>query len=210
MTELTITGASITFDPAQLPNGSPGPAGPQGPQGIQGPPGPTGSTGPTGPQGPQGPAGSGGVPLIYESDKELYPTLGGTNGSTYAFWSAYWITVPGLQPGDVVHLNGQAEVTDPYGQPWMITGYFSTVAGNGTNDPPRIGFPPAGEDMGLAQGEGGQCHKVVRCSTYVTGLTGDTVFNLILCCASTDYQSGQGLTLMQGYGGIQAVVFKAE
>lgn len=178
--------------------------------GPVGPPGPTGSSGPAGSPGPPGPTGASLLPSIYSSSTELVEDIIGTVGlNPEVYYSAYSVEVEGLEPSSVVHLTARAEVTNPWGFPVMIGSFFAEGTVDGQGSAAVIGFPPSGDDLGLAVGGSGECHKTCVLDCWVTGFSGATTFSFVLYCASTDFVQGTNnwLVLSAGCGGIQATVF---
>lgn len=191
-------------------NSSSFPVGPPGPPGASGSPGETGPPGPAGSPGPQGPPGASTPPAIYSGSTELVSDIIGTVGtSAEIFYSAYSVEVENLETTNVVHLAARAEVTNPWGFPVMVGSFFSNEVVSGGSEPNVVGFPPAADDFGLAQGGSGQCHKTCVLDNWVTGLSGTVTFSFVLYCASSDFVEGTNnwLELSAGCGGIQATVF---
>ena len=142
------------------------------------------------------------TPTIYQSNVENVQDIPFNNGVPYLFWSPYTVTVPNLQPTDVIHITTRAEVTNPNNYLVMVGWFLSNTQIYGsTYNPPVVGMPPVTQDIGVG-------HFVPAIDEWVTGYSGTVQFSLIVYAASSYAPSyGSYLVLERGYGLIQAAVF---
>jgi hypothetical protein len=147
------------------------------------------------------------TPILYSSNIECIKDVimtGMTAGviEPYTYWTTYGVEVPNLSPTDVLHLNAQAEVTNPWQFNVQVDGAFANGTTYGGNTFNLVGLPICGQNLVPAMH-----HMVVP---RVTGLTGTVFFSLVLEAASDHMTPTQNyLVLEKGCGGIQVTVFKS-
>jgi hypothetical protein len=150
-------------------------------------------------------------PLLYSSNIECIKhvimtgeTAAGVN-EHYTYWTAYGVEVSNLSPTDVLHLNAQAEVTNPWQFNVQVDGAFANGSTYGGNTFNLVGLPNIGQNL-----TPDMHHMVVARQAWVTGLTGTVFFSFVLEAASTDMTATQNyLVLENGHGAIQVAVFKS-
>jgi hypothetical protein len=150
-------------------------------------------------------------PMLYSSNIEciIHVIMTGETDAgviePYTYWSAYGVQVSNLSPTDVLHLNAQAEVTNPWQFNVQVDGAFANGSTYGGNTFNLVGLPNIGQNLTPAMH-----HMVVARQAWVTGLTGTVFFSFVLEAASTDMTASQNsLVLEKGDGGIQVAVFKS-
>lgn len=132
---------------------------------------------------------------VYSSRQEMLSTLPLTADSPYNWASVYAVTIPNLQPTDVVQCVAQAEVTDSLGFPVMVD---RTIAIGTTNQAyPNAVVPPNGQNV-----TPDIHHMSADLSMIDTGRSGSVTYSLVLAAASTRAEMGDALTVEQGYGGL--------
>jgi len=150
------------------------------------------------------------TPILYSNNIECIEDViitGMTAGviEPYTYWTAYGVEVPNLSPTDVLHLNAQAEVTNPWQFNVQVDGAFANGTTYGGNTFNLVGLPICGQNLVPAMH-----HMVVPRQAWVTGLTGTVFFSLVLEAASDHMTPTQNyLVLEKGCGGIQVTVFKS-
>jgi hypothetical protein len=117
----------------------------------------------------------------------------------------YWTAVSNLSPTDVLQLNAQAEVTNPWQFNVQVDGAFANGSTYGGKTFNLVGLPNIGQNL-----TPDMHHMVVARQTWVTGLTGTVFFSFVLEAASSDKTAAQNyLVLENGRGAIQVAVFKS-
>jgi hypothetical protein len=150
------------------------------------------------------------TPILYSSNIECIEDVimtGMTAGviEPYTYWTTYGVEVPNLSPNDVLHLNAQAEVTNPWQFNVQVDGAFANGSTYGGNTFNLVGLPNCGQNLVPAMH-----HMVVARQAWVTGLTGTVFFSFVLEAASDHMTSIQNyLVLEKGCGGIQVAAFKS-
>ena len=150
------------------------------------------------------------TPILYSSNIECIEDVimtGMTAGviEPYTYWTTYGVEVPNLSPKDVLHLNAQAEVTNPWQFNVQVDGAFANGSTYGGNTLNLVGLPNWGQNLVPTMH-----HMVVARQAWVTGLTGTVFFSFVLEAASTDMTATHNyLVLEKGHGGIQVAVFKS-
>ena len=148
-------------------------------------------------------------PLLYSSNIECIKHLIMTGETAagviedYTYWTAYGVEVSNLSPTDVLHLNAQAEVTNPWQFNVQVDGAFANGSTYGGNTFNLVGLPNIGQNL-----TPDMHHMVVARQAWVTGLTGTIFLSFVLEAASTDMTPTQNY-LEVGWGGIQVAVFKS-
>jgi hypothetical protein len=150
-------------------------------------------------------------PLLYSSNIECIKHVimtGETDAGVrepYTYWTAYGVEVSNLSPTDVLHLNAQAEVTNPWQFNVQVDGAFANGSTYGGNTFNLVGLPNIGQNL-----TPDMHHMVVARQSWVTGLTGTVFFSFVLEAASSEKTATQNyLVLEKGHGGIQVAVFKS-
>jgi len=150
-------------------------------------------------------------PLLYSSNIECIKHVimtGETDAGViepYTYWTAYGVEVSNLSPTDVLHLNAQAEVTNPWQFNVQVDGAFANGSTYGGNTFNLVGLPNIGQNL-----TPDMHHMVVSRQSWVTGLTGTVFLSFVLEAASTSKTATQNyLVLENGHGAIQVVVFKS-
>ena len=150
------------------------------------------------------------TPILYSSNIECIEDVimtGMIAGviEPYTYWTAYGVEVPNLSPNDVLHLNAQVEVTNPWQFNVQADGAFANGSTYGGNTFNLVGLPNCGQNLVPAMH-----HMVVARQAWVTGLTGTVFFSIVLEAASDHMTAIQNyLVLEKGCGGIQVAVFKS-
>jgi hypothetical protein len=89
-------------------------------------------------------------PLLYSSNIECIKHVimtGETDVGViepYTYWTAYGVEVSNLSPTDVLHLNAQAEVTNPWQFNVQVDGAFANGSTYGGNTFNLVGLPNIG------------------------------------------------------------------
>jgi len=123
----------------------------------------------------------------------------------YTYWTAYGVEVSNLSRTDVLHLNAQAEVTNPWQFNVQVDGAFANGSTYGGNTFNLVGLPNVGQNL-----TPDMHHMVVARQAWVTGLTGTVFISFVLEAASTAMTATQNyLVLENGHGAIQVAVFKS-
>ena len=150
-------------------------------------------------------------PLLYSSNIECIKHVIMTGETVagvlehYTYWTAYGVEVSNLSPTDVLHLNAQAEVTNPWQFNVQVDGAFANGSTYGGHTFNLVGLPNIGQNL-----TPDMHHMVVSRQAWVTGLTGTVFFSFVLEAASTDKTATQNyLVLENGHGAIQVAVFKS-
>lgn len=150
-------------------------------------------------------------PLLYSSNIECIKHVIMTGETAagvrehYTYWTAYGVEVSNLSPTDVLHLNAQAEVTNPWQFNVQVDGAFANGSTYGGNTFNLVGLPNIGQNL-----TPDMHHMVVARQAWVTGLTGTVFFSFVLEAASTAMTATQNyLVLENGHGAIQVAVFKS-
>ena len=113
--------------------------------------------------------------------------------------------IPNLSRNDVLHLNAQAEVTNPWQFNVQVDGASANGSTYGGNTFNLVGLPNCGQILVPAMH-----HMVVARQAWVTRLTGTVFFSFVLEASSDHMTSIQNyLVLEKGCGGIQVAVFKS-
>src|SRR5215831_17802658 len=149
-------------------------------------------------------------PLLYSSNIECIKHVNMTGKTAgvnehYTYWTAYGVEVSNLSPTDVLHLNAQAEVTNPWQFNVQVDGAFANGSTYGGHTFTLVGLPNIGQNL-----TPDMHHMVVARQAWVTGLTGTVFFSFVLEAASTAMTATQNyLVLENGHGAIQVAVFKS-
>src|SRR5215469_4519121 len=150
-------------------------------------------------------------PLLYSSNIECIKHVIMTGETAagvrqhYTYWTVYGVEVSNLLPTDVLHLNAQAEVTNPWQFNVQVDGAFANGSTYGGNTFNLVGLPNIGQNL-----TPDMHHMVVARQAWVTGLTGTVFFSFVLEAASTAMTATQNyLVLESGHGAIQVAVFKS-
>ena len=150
-------------------------------------------------------------PLLYSSNIDCIKHVIMTGETAagviehYTYWTAYGVEVSNLSPTDVLSLNAQAEVTNPWQFNVQVDGAFANGSTYGGNTFNLVGLPNIGQNL-----TPDMHHMVVARQAWVTGLTGTVFFSFVLEAASTYMTATQNyLVLENGHGAIQVAVFKS-
>lgn len=132
---------------------------------------------------------------IYSSRQEMLPGLPLTTWSPYNWASTYAVTIPNLQPSDVVQCIAQAEVTNNLRYNVQV----DRVLAIGTTNQawPDTINPVTSENV-----TPDMHHMAVNMSVIDTGRSGNVTYSLVLSAASTNALQGDTLTVEHGYGGL--------
>ncbi|HXX97528.1 MAG TPA: hypothetical protein VEL11_10490 [Candidatus Bathyarchaeia archaeon] len=87
------------------------------------------------------------TPILYSSNIECIEDVimtGMIAGviEPYTYWTAYGVEVPNLSPNDVLHLNAQVEVTNPWQFNVQADGAFANGSTYGGNTFNLVGLRP--------------------------------------------------------------------
>src|SRR5215467_4507563 len=92
-------------------------------------------------------------PILYSSSYEFIEHVIMTGVTAphviepYTFWTAYGVEVSNLSPTDVLHLNAQAEVTNPFPFNVQVDGAFANGSTYGGNTFNLVGLPNIGQNL---------------------------------------------------------------
>lgn len=132
---------------------------------------------------------------VYSSRQEMFASLPLTAWSPYNWGSVYAVTIPNLQPSDVVQCVAQAEVTNNL----HFNVQVDRVLAIGTTNQawPAIINPVTSENV-----TPDMHHMAINMSVIDTGRSGTVTYSLVLSAASTNAQQGDAVTVERGYGGL--------
>jgi len=148
------------------------------------------------------------APEVYKSTARDIEDVPMTDGRQYTYWSAYSIFIPNLKTGDVVDLRARFQVDNPQNYNAQVTYYIARGEPYGDTMPSLsadLVMPVGGDD----EAPHGHYNRIVLAIDRITGPVGDREYSLILETASTAVTPGAALRLNSGYGGIEALVYRA-
>lgn len=151
-------------------------------------------------------------PFVYRSRVNLWTQLRITTGAPYLFAGIYAVMVPGLKMGDIVRLDAQFEVTNPYSYNVQVDRYCAIGVPAGY-DPGLQLTPITGSNVSPAEHHmRDTCYAVVDDALLTalgTAWAGDTTFSLVLEAASTSAGGSDTLSVADQYGEIVATVWRS-